>query len=89
MHPHCGDGVEFSVLFTRAKSGDQEVLHAAEYRVQEAPNRQRLHFFLDWLHTDDKIDFVVWPKDNHDCDGLLILEAKIWDASEYKETTTF
>ena len=35
MHPHCGDGVEFSVLFTDAATREVEVLHAAEYRVQQ------------------------------------------------------
>lgn len=89
MHPHCGDGVEFSVIYTDVKTGAAETLHAAEYRPSAAPLRQRLHFFLDWLRTGDAVDFVAWPKDNHDCDGALILEAKIWDASEYKETTTF
>ena len=37
----------------------------------------------------DKLDFVVWPKDDHDCDAALLLEAKIWDSSEFKETTPF
>ncbi len=37
----------------------------------------------------DKLDFIVWPKDDHDCDAALVLEAKIWDSSEFKETTTF
>ncbi len=37
----------------------------------------------------DKLDFIVWPKDDHDCDAALLLEAKIWDSSEFKETTTF
>lgn len=37
----------------------------------------------------DKLDFIVWPKDDHDCDAVLLLEAKIWDSSEFKETTTF
>ena len=51
--------------------------------------RQRALFFLDHLHTGDKLDFIVWPKDDHDCDAVLLLEAKIWDSSEFKETTTF
>ena len=37
----------------------------------------------------DKLDFIVWPKDEHDCDAALLLEAKLWDSSEFKETTTF
>lgn len=41
------------------------------------------------LRAGDKLDFVVWPKDDHDCDAALLLEAKIWDSSEFKETTTF
>ena len=36
VHPHCGDGVEFSVLSTDAATREVEVLHAAEYRVQQA-----------------------------------------------------
>ena len=45
--------------------------------------RQRVLFFLDHLHTGDKVDFIVWPKDDHDCDAALLLEAKIWDSSEF------
>ena len=41
------------------------------------------------VRAGDKLDFVVWPKDDHDCDAALLLEAKIWDSSEFKETTTF
>ncbi|CAL5218412.1 g88 [Coccomyxa viridis] len=89
VHPHCGDGVEISVLYADSQKGTTEVLHAAEYAVQQAPVRQRVLFFLDHLHTGDKLDFVVWPKDDHDCDAALLLEAKIWDSSEFKETTTF
>ena len=206
VHPHCGDGVEISVLYTDSVKGTTDVLHAAEYAVQQAPVRcasllgatvaypgkwafahalagaccavlcpswkilcaggassedvcltlwhpspcsapacmqlvlccpgrshagcepsaaaawppesrllcppalpacalppaallwwkscavlcrQRVLFFLDRLHTGDKIDFIVWPKDDHDCDAALLLEAKIWDSSEFKETTTF
>ena len=89
VHPHCGDGVEFSVLYTDGATLKSEVLHASEHGVAQGPTRQRLHFFLDWLRTGDKLDFVVWPKDDHDCDGTLVLEAKIWDANEYKEVTTF
>lgn len=89
VHPHCGDGVEFSVVYTEGKTGATDTLHAAEYQPQAKPLRQRLHFFLDWIHTGDTIDFIAWPKENHDCDGTLILEAKIWDASEYHETTTY
>lgn len=41
------------------------------------------------MSAGDKLDFIVWPKDDHDCDAALLLEAKIWDSSEFKETTTF
>lgn len=77
------------MLYTDSEKGTTDVLHAAEYAVQQAPVRQRVLFFLDHLTTGDKLDFIVWPKDNHDCDAALVLEAKIWDSSEFKETTTF
>ncbi len=51
VHPHCGDGVEISVLYADSQKGTTEVLHAAEYAVQQAPVRQRVLFFLDHLHT--------------------------------------
>ena len=51
VHPHCGDGVEISVLYWDSQKASTEVLHAAEYAVQQAPVRQRVLFFLDHLHT--------------------------------------
>ena len=51
VHPHCGDGVEISVLYWDSQKVSTEVLHAAEYAVQQAPVRQRVLFFLDHLHT--------------------------------------
>ena len=39
VHPHCGDGVEISVLYTDSVKGTTDVLHAAEYAVQQAPVR--------------------------------------------------
>ncbi len=53
VHPHCGDGVEISVLYSDSGKGSTEVLHAAEYAVQQAPVRQRVLFFLDQLHTGE------------------------------------
>ena len=34
------------------------------------------------IRPGDQIDFVVDPRNNHDCDGLYIVEAKIWPPSE-------
>lgn len=51
VHPHCGDGVEISVLYSDSEKDSTEVLHAAEYAVQQTPVRQRVLFFLDHLHT--------------------------------------
>ena len=62
VHPHCGDGVEISVLYADSQKGTTEVLHAAEYAVQQAPVRQRVLFFLDHLHTGESLTV----QSNHD-----------------------
>lgn len=38
-------------MYADSEKGTTEVLHAAEYAVQQAPVRQRVLFFLDHLHT--------------------------------------
>lgn len=45
------------------------------------PQRQTLEVPLD-IRPGDQIDFIVDPRHNHDCDGLYIIEAKIWPALE-------
>ena len=45
------------------------------------PQRQSLEVPLD-IRPGDQIDFVVDPRRNHDCDGLYIVEAKIWPPLE-------
>lgn len=56
----------------------------AEYEQAEKPTRQRLHFYLDRLSTGDKLDLLVYPREQHDCDGALILEVQIWEQTAYK-----
>ena len=41
------------------------------------PQRQKLEVPID-IRPGDQIDFVVDPRNNHDCDGLYIVELKIW-----------
>ena len=41
------------MLYSNSLKGSTEVLHAAEYAVQQAPVRQRVLFFLDHLHTGE------------------------------------
>ena len=45
------------------------------------PQRQTIEVPLD-IRPGDQIDFVVDPRHNHDCDGLYIIELKIWPALE-------
>ena len=49
------------------------------------PQRQTLEVPLD-IRPGDEIDFVVDPRHNHDCDGLYIIELKIWPALEEQRT---
>ena len=51
VHPHCGDGVEISVLYTDSVKGTTDVLHAAEYAVQQAPVRCALVLGAVVLHS--------------------------------------
>lgn len=44
------------------------------------PQRQKLEIPID-IRPGDQIDFVVDARHNHDCDGLYIVEAKIWPPS--------
>ena len=84
VFPKCGDGVNFEVVLTPAAGGPVQTLHAAEYEVGTKPTRQRLHFYMDRISTGDKVDFVVYPRVQHDCDGALMLEAQLWEQSAYK-----
>ena len=45
------------------------------------PERQMVEVPLD-MRPGDQIDFIVDPRHNHDCDGLYIIEAKIWPPTE-------
>ena len=49
------------------------------------PQRQTLEVPLDIL-PGDQIDFVVDPRHNHDCDGLYIIELKIWPSLEEEQS---
>ena len=84
VFPKCGDGVNFVVTLSPADGSDVQVLHEAEYEVAEKPTRQRLHFYLDRISTGDKVDLLVYPRGQHDCDGALILEVQIWEKKAYK-----
>lgn len=48
--------------------------------------RQSMEIPLD-LRVGDQIDFVVEPRHNHDCDGLYIVEAKIWPPLDDQEAS--
>ena len=69
MFPKCGDGVDFSVILSPVGGGAVQYLHEADYELSDKPTRQRLHFYLDKLETGDVIDFTVYPRGQHDCDG--------------------
>ena len=87
MFPKCGDGVDFSVILSPVGGGPVQYLHEADYELSDKPTRQRLHFYLDKLETGDVIDFTVYPRGQHDCDGALLLEAQIWEQEAYKART--
>ena len=53
VHPHCGDGVEISVLYTDSVKGTTDVLHAAEYAVQQAPVRCALILDAAVIHSEN------------------------------------
>ena len=84
VFPKCGDGVDFSVILSPVGGGPVQYLHEADYELSDKPTRQRLHFYLDKLETGDVIDFTVYPRGQHDCDGALLLEAQIWEQEAYK-----
>lgn len=84
MFPRCGDGVQFEVVFTPVDAlGEPMVMHREDHVRASRPLRQRLHFYIDQLEAGDSIDLVSLPKENHDCDGVLLLEVQLWDAREY------
>ena len=56
----------------------------AAYEQADRPTRQRLHFYLDRLATGDMLDLLVYPRQQHDCDGALILDVQIWEQTAYK-----
>ena len=72
------------VTLTPVDGSPVQTLHEAEYEVADKPTRQRLHFYLDKLSTGDKVDLLVYPREQHDCDGALILEVQIWEQKAYK-----
>ena len=84
VFPKCGCGVNFVVTLSPVDGSEVQVLHEAEYEVAEKPTRQRLHFYLDKISTGDKVDLLVYPRGQHDCDGALILEVQIWEKKAYK-----
>ena len=49
------------------------------------PQRQKLEVPIN-IRPGDQLDFVVDPRNNHDCDGLYIVEAKIWPPIENERT---
>lgn len=84
VFPRCGDGVAFEVKFTPMDAfGEPMLMHREDHGTMQKPLRQRLHFFIDQLEAGDMIDLVALPKKNHDCDGVLLLEAQLWDSNEY------
>lgn len=51
---------------------------AADLAVKASkPRRQTIEVSID-IRPGDEIDFVVDARHDHDCDGLHIIEGKIW-----------
>ena len=44
---------------------------------QEKPQRQKVEFRFA-LHVGDLVDFVVHPRENHDCDGVYVVDMQLW-----------
>lgn len=76
--------MDFEVVFRPVDAfGETMVLHREEHGRMQKPLRQRLHFYIDQLESGDVVDIISLPKRNHDCDGVFILEAQLWDTREY------
>lgn len=74
------------VTHFQAESDKPNVIIDAAYdpvSKTSRPRRQTIEVLID-IRPGDQIDFVVDPRHNHDCDGLYIIEAKIWPPTEDK-----
>ena len=43
----------------------------------EVPQRQKVEFRFQ-LHVGDTVDFIIWPRGTHDCDGIYIVDMQLW-----------
>lgn len=48
------------------------------------PQRQRVEFRFS-VHVGDHIDFTVWPRASHDCDGVYVVDIQIWEHDGLKK----
>ena len=79
--PVCGDGVDFTVDFHPAKGKSRNLLKEGYDPVPKGarPSRKRIEVEM-LISPGDIFEFVVDPRENQDCDGIYIVEAKIWQS---------
>ena len=77
--PICGDGLDFSVRLTPAGPRKPQMLLQRSYEPDPdaPPNRQKIEWQMH-IRTGDRLDFLVDPRGNHDCDGLYIVDVQVW-----------
>ena len=79
--PVCGDGVDFAVDFHPAKGRSRNLLKEGHDPVPKGarPTRKRIEVSM-LISPGDVFEFVVDPRENQDCDGIYVVEAKIWQS---------
>ena len=79
--PVCGDGIDFTVDFHPAHGKSRSLLKEAYDPVPKGarPTRKRIEVSM-LISPGDIFEFVVDPRENQDCDGIYIVEAKIWQS---------
>ena len=77
--PICGDGLDFTVRLTPSGPRKPQMLLQRSYEPDPdaPPNRQKIEWQMH-IRTGDRLDFLVDPRGNHDCDGLYIVDVQVW-----------
>ena len=76
----CGDGTDFIVKF-EPREGPTRVLANQPHEPKkegDKPDRHRLEVVLS-IVPGDRLSFSVDPRADQGCDGIHIIEAKIWE----------
>lgn len=75
----CGDGVDLHVTFHPLQGSARTLVHHGHEPVPTGSKAhlQRTEQVLDVL-PGDRLDFVIDPRANQDCDGVYIAEFRLW-----------